>query len=296
MYSYAILLSKIKRRIRQIHASNVSTSEVESGFLFSDNKIIDAVNSARKHLILLLKNSPFYSLAYQSITTSSNVQEYTLNTDIIDIDLVLYNKSSIGNPVALYDSSTSHTTGSIQVTGFSGLVEDAWVNGRVLVTYNNVLYISSKIISNSTSSVYIEDGNSLPGYSGYFTYLYKNSNTITEDDIEMKQIKSIANELFILKDNYSEPSETNPYYRTVSNNIRIITSKNGNITANVPFLVNYIKELPVFSDSGNSTLSDILDEMTIEYALYLLLMKDYPDIANIHKENFNAIFFLYEEI
>jgi len=71
-------------------------------------------------------------------------------------------------------TAIDHTASATSVTGFSGLVADAWINGSVLVVDSNIFY-SAQITDNNTTTVTIKTGTDLPALSSATVILTANN-------------------------------------------------------------------------------------------------------------------------
>lgn len=208
-YTLTTLQNKIKRRIRQIRATTDADTEAEAGYLVSNSAITDAINAARKKLMVVLINAELWGRAEATFQTSANKQEYALGEGVLRIDGVQYDVDSDGD---------------------------------------------------------------------------RNSNTVDAVDVIDRKGEEAC-----IKYPSNQPSATNPKYRVTNKGIRLIVSADGTVTASKYIRVEYLKELSDLSSGGDySGLPGTLDEMAINYAIYLLCLHALPQVAQIAYDDFRS--------
>lgn len=76
-----------------------------------------------------------------------------------------------------YDADVSHTASSVTITGFSGLVPDAWIGGSIITVKTNVIYCA-QITDNDATTITISVGTDLPALSGDPAFLTANNSSV----------------------------------------------------------------------------------------------------------------------
>jgi len=83
------------------------------------------------------------------------------------------------------------------------------------------------------------------------------------------------------------PSVTNPKYRIYNIGVRLIVSTDGTVPADIYILVEYLKELTDLSgDDTESGITDTLNEIIMDYAVYYLFQTILPQQAQQALANF----------
>lgn len=93
----------------------------------------------------------------------------------------LYRKRStvaISSAAGSYDADVSHTAAATTVTGFSGLVPDAWIGGSIITVKSSVIYCA-QITDNDATTITISNGSDLPALSSDPAFLTLNNSQYT---------------------------------------------------------------------------------------------------------------------
>ena len=110
----------------------------------------------------------------------------------------------------------------------------------------------------------------------------------TGDTVEAIDIKDEEGEEWVLYDPFDQPSETNPKYRLTNQGIRLIVSTDGTVPDGKYVRIEAITELSDLTDpSDESGISETLDEMVVNWAVYVLCMYVLPNVAQAALNVFN---------
>jgi len=110
----------------------------------------------------------------------------------------------------------------------------------------------------------------------------QNSNTYNAIDVE-----TTKGENRVLNDPMDIPSATNPKYRITNRGIKLIVSTNGTVTVGVYIRVEYLKELiDMTAITDTSGLTGTLDELVIDWAIWVLCQFVMPQLAQMVREQF----------
>jgi len=291
------LQNEIKRRLRILKVTTDLDTEAESGNFVSNNAINDAINAGRKQVMIAVKNAHVWGWATKTITTAENVQDYIVDTDVLKVLGVMWDTTSAGvwqsatkkaidiydihgeskviedpldepsttNPkyrvvtktdsggsaAGHYDASVSHTASAVTVTGFSGLTPDEWKGGSINHIDSDLFY-TAQITGNDATTVTISVGTDLP---------------------------AIVTSAVMLK--AADPN--------MAIAVRFVVSEDGTVTASKYAKVEYIKELPVLTTGTDKSQTSItIDNMTIEWAIYILCQHPIPEEAAKAKATFEG--------
>lgn len=110
----------------------------------------------------------------------------------------------------------------------------------------------------------------------------RNSNSYQALDV-----KDLVGEESAMVDPYNEPSITNPKYRLTNKGLKILVSTTGVVTADKYVLVEGIHDLTdLTAITDNSNIPDVLDELVVEWAVYVLYQYLLPNMAEIAYRNY----------
>ena len=99
----------------------------------------------------------------------------------------------------------------------------------------------------------------------------------------------VQSEEFLRKDPTNTPSATNPVYLFENSGIKIMVSTDGSMTAGKYIAVKGIRDLiDLSSADDDSNISDILDEMCMDYAVFILCESFIPQLALSAFKNYHA--------
>lgn len=96
MYTLTQMRSKIKRRLRQIRATVDADTEAESGYLVGNQTIDDAINAGRDKIASAVTKSSVWANQMGVLTTSADVQDYSLDTSVQKLLSVLFDTDANG--------------------------------------------------------------------------------------------------------------------------------------------------------------------------------------------------------
>jgi len=282
MYTVQTIVKMIKRKIMQLASySGNPTQEIERGNILSNDFIIDAINSARKIVSMVVKNT--YCTKTFTFSTIKDIQEYNLPTDIAKILGVMYDDTEYSSNNG-WGYTCSHVAGSTSITT-SGLTSSYWNGGTIMGIINNILYYDY-IVSNTTTTITILNGNSFPAFTNILCILVRFSyGAVTGPLIQMGEIKSAKEEIMVLKDSYHDLT-VNPKYRLLNNKIRLILSKDGTVPLGKRIKIEYIKNLPDLTITSNSDMPEWIDEMVVDWASFILTLPVFPSIAMTCRNDF----------
>lgn len=100
-------------------------------------------------------------------------------------------------------------------------------------------------------------------------------------------VETRAGEERVIDDPMDIPSATNPKYRITNRGVRLIVSTDGTVTASKYIRVEYLKELADMTSTANTSgLTGTLDEMVIDYAIWVLCMYAMPNVAQLARQQF----------
>jgi len=110
----------------------------------------------------------------------------------------------------------------------------------------------------------------------------RNSNSYQAMDV-----KDLLGETSAIDDTYNAPSITNPKYRLTNKGLKIIVSTDGSVTAGKYILVEGIHDIIDLAEvDDDSDLPDVLDELVIEWAVYVVCQPVLPNLATIAQQNY----------
>jgi hypothetical protein len=97
MYTLAEMTNQVKRKVGQLAPSSAtSSSEQEKGFMFSDQAIYDAINIARTVVPGLLVDAGAWIKIMKTIPTTTDEQDYGLDTGFQRLLNVVWDVGSTG--------------------------------------------------------------------------------------------------------------------------------------------------------------------------------------------------------
>jgi hypothetical protein len=286
VYTLLELKNSVKRRIRQLAAAADATVEVERGNLLSNNTILGAINAGRKALMGSVVDARLWGNATTSFTTQTNLQDYDIGKNILKVLAALYDVVS-AQAAGLSVASVAHSTGSVTVTGFSGLTPSAWAGGYLYLGYGALFY-SARIITNDTTTVTIATGTDLPNCTATPCVLRTSPATSRQSTtVEMADLKTAMAEEAAIRDPMNYPSATNPKFRMAKSKFRVVVSTDGSVTSGKIVQVECIMELADLSADGDSTgLPMTLDEMVMDWAVYEVCSNALPEQAILAQKTF----------
>ena len=205
-YTLTTLREKTKRRIRILRASSPTATEGEAGS-FSNASIDDAINAGRKQVMVAVRNAELWGRTEAVFATVSDIQEYSLAGNVLRIDGVQYDVTSVGK--------------------------------RKATSYNAI------------------------------------------------DVRTRSGEERVIDDPMDTPSTTNPKYRITNRGVKLIVSTDGTVTASKYIRVEYLKELvDMTAVSATSGLTGTLDEMVVDWAVWVLCMFVIPAVAQKARQQF----------
>ena len=90
----------------------------------------------------------------------------------------------------------------------------------------------------------------------------------------------MESEEFARNDPMNTPSATNPLYRFTNAGLKLMVSTDGSMTASKNIKVEGIRELSDLTQAtDNSDISDTLDELCLDYAIFIICQHLMPDLA-----------------
>lgn len=206
MSTLSELMNQVKRRVRILVAENDGATEVEKGTIHSDNAIKDAINAARNILPTFFQHAEIWASQKQYFITSADEPDYTLDSEVFQIDSVYWDVSSSGK--------------------------------------------------------------------------------VTSSSVLADRIYTAEQEEAIIVDPMNEPSTSNPKYRLVDGSIRLIVSTDRTVPTGKYVLVEFLGTLSTLTNlTDNSGVSNAMDEITVEYAVYYLQSDVHPNVATLAMQN-----------
>jgi hypothetical protein len=254
----------------------------------SNPAITDAINAGRRQLIVTVRDAETWARSRTLFQTSSNVQEYDIGKTVLRILAALYDVAAAASPVGAYDDKVTHGTGSVTVSGLAGLTPSQWVGGRIHMVKSGTYY-SALITANDATTLTISIGTDLPDCTDNPAILVTApANTARQSTtVEMADLETAQKEEAVLRDPLDAPSITNPKYRMTNKKFRVITSTDGSVASGKWVQVEYLGELTDLSADGDSSdLPMTLDELVVDWAVYLMCVEPLPEIATIAVNEF----------
>jgi len=99
---------------------------------------------------------------------------------------------------------------------------------------------------------------------------------------EGRELKSAEEEEFAREDPMDLPSITNPKWRFTNAGLRIIVSLDSTMTASKYIRVEGLKDLiDLTAATSNSDISDSLDALCVDYAIFILCQHVLPSLASV---------------
>ena len=110
--------------------------------------------------------------------------------------------------------------------------------------------------------------------------------TLKETSVLATELLSAAQEEAVISDPMDVPSQTNPKYRLSNSAVRLIVSTDRTIPGSKYVLIEYQGDLADLNNDGvSSGIPNILDNIVVEYAVYLLMLPVHPEIASFALQN-----------
>ncbi len=108
------------------------------------------------------------------------------------------------------------------------------------------------------------------------------------DTVEAIDVVDRKGEEAAIADPMNAPSSTNPKFRITNKGVKIIVSTDGTVTASKYIKVEYLRDLTdIITGSQASGLPDSLDELVVNWAVWLLCMFPVPQVAVMAKQTFD---------
>ena len=96
---------------------------------------------------------------------------------------------AIEDAAGLLGTSISHTAASTSVTGFTGLVADAWIGGSIIAVDSDIIY-AGMITDNDGTTLTLSDGSSIPALVSVTVILSANNSKYSADLSGLSMIQS----------------------------------------------------------------------------------------------------------
>ena len=104
---------------------------------------------------------------------------------------------------------------------------------------------------------------------------------------EAINVKDQNGEQALIDDPFHTPSDTEPYFRLANKGVRLVVSEDGTVTASKYVRIEFDGDLDNLTAGANSSyVSDEVDELTMQWAMFVLLESINPQRANQYKATF----------